>query len=96
MGGSPPCAIWTDCTVEPNGAATATASGNALLATAEKSVGNRIERIMIQKIVTRYARLRRAARQRRAYLFHSNSHAMKRSPNEEDRDQKEDRRQNQR
>src|SRR6266498_3737753 len=76
--------MWTEYTIASNCAAMATAKGNALLATAEKSVGNSIERIMIKK--------NRSNMSNRSYrsLFCPDAHAMKRAPNEKDGNQKED------
>src|SRR5947199_10128332 len=71
-----------------NCAASATASGKALLATAEKSVGNRIERIMIQY------RSNWPDKSHQKLVFGADAHLMERAPDEKDRDQKENRSQN--
>src|SRR5580765_473146 len=101
MCGSPPCAMWIDCTIASYWAATASASGNALFATAEKSVGNRIERIMavsserfssysLDTLLTAYASRGNLTQPKlRGLLFHADAHSVERACDEERRYQKE-------
>src|ERR1043165_8741628 len=107
MWGSPPCAMCIDCTIASYCAATASASGNALFATAEKSVGKRIERIMtagsereaeLTKLTSQSLPARHDAILTdcgpRGLATNANAHSVERSGYKECRDYKEQARQN--
>src|SRR5436853_27270 len=94
--------MWIDWTIALYCAATASASGNALFATAEKSVGNRIERIMtvsserlssysLKTLLTAYASRRNLTQPKpRGLLFCADAHSVERARDEDRRYQKEE------
>src|SRR5260370_38924911 len=67
----------------------ATASGNALLATAENSVGNSIERIMAQYRANRYGSYRANCPIVLLLVIRTDAHLVERPPDKNQRNQKE-------